>query len=91
MEYRNELKFEVGDFEMAKIYYRLLPLMRCDCHQGKDGYIVRSLYFDDICDSCMIEKEDGVCYRTKYRIRIYNGDSGLIHLEKKIKDRKSVV
>lgn len=88
MEYRNELKFEVADFELAKIYFRLLPLMQCDRHQSREGYMVRSLYFDDIYDSCMNEKENGVGYRTKYRIRIYNGDNGLIRLEKKIKYRQ---
>lgn len=85
MEYRNELKFEVADYELTKIYYRLQPLMQGDRYQGRDGYSVRSLYFDDLFDSCMNEKENGVGYRTKYRIRIYNGDCGTVRLEKKIK------
>lgn len=88
MEYRNELKFEVTDFELTRIYFRLLPLMQCDSHQCENGYTVRSLYFDDIQNSCMYEKEDGIDYRTKYRIRIYNGDDRLIRLEKKIKYRQ---
>lgn len=88
MEYRNELKFEATDLEFAKIKYRLLPLMHSDSHQDTDGYAVRSLYFDDIYDSCMNEKEEGVCYRIKYRLRIYNADTELIRLEKKIKYRQ---
>ena len=88
MEYRNELKFEVSESELTKMKYRLLPLMRCDSHQDTDGYAVRSLYFDDIYDSCMKEKGDGVCHRIKYRLRIYNADAGLVRLEKKIKCRQ---
>lgn len=88
MEYRNELKFEVSDLQLAKIKYRLLPLMQCDSHQDAEGYAVRSLYFDDIYDSCMNEKEEGIGYRIKYRVRIYNADTELIRLEKKIKYRQ---
>lgn len=83
MEYRNELKFEVSDREIARMKYRLFPLMRCDSHQNSDGYAVRSLYFDDIYDTCMKEKEEGAGYRIKYRLRIYNADMDLIRLEKK--------
>ena len=85
MEYRNELKFEVSDYELTKIRGRLLPLMRLDSHQNINGYAIRSLYFDDIYDSCMREKEDGISFREKYRIRIYNNETNFIRLEKKIK------
>ncbi len=85
MEYRNELKFVVSDPEMEKIRHRLLPVMEQDMHQGESGYTIRSVYFDDIYDSCLSENEAGTDYRKKYRIRIYNGDSAFIRLEKKIK------
>ncbi len=85
MEYRNELKFEVSDFDLAKIEGRLCPLMHADSHQSEKGYTVRSLYFDDLYDTCMLEKENGVSVREKYRIRIYNCNPDLIRLEKKVK------
>lgn len=85
MEYRNELKFEVSDFDLNRIKYRLLPLMHLDSHQGTGGYQIRSLYFDDLYDSCMFEKEMGISYREKYRLRIYNNDFDYIRLEKKTK------
>ena len=59
MEYRNELKFELSDCDLARIKNRLLPLMHTDMHQGKDGYIIRSLYFDDLYNTCAAEKENG--------------------------------
>lgn len=85
MEYRNELKFEISNFELTRIKYRLLPLMHTDNHQDTAGYQIRSLYFDDLYDSCMFEKEAGISYREKYRLRIYNNDLDYIRLEKKTK------
>lgn len=85
MEYRNELKFEVSELELTKIRGRLLPFMRLDSHQNINGYTIKSLYFDDIYDSCMREKENGISFREKYRIRTYNNETKLIRLEKKIK------
>lgn len=85
MEYRNELKFELPDFDLIRMKHRLAPLMRPDSHQGPDGYLIRSLYFDDLYGSCMDEKENGVAYREKYRIRIYDNNPDFIRLEKKTK------
>lgn len=85
MEYRNELKFELSDFDLARIRNRLTPLMSTDSHQGPDGYLIRSLYFDDLYDSCAAEKENGIPRREKYRIRQYNNNPDYICLEKKKK------
>lgn len=85
MEYRNELKFELSDFDLVRMKHRLAPLMHPDSHQGPDGYLIRSLYFDDLYGSCMDEKENGVAYREKYRIRIYDNKPDFIRLEKKTK------
>lgn len=49
------------------------------------GYTIRSLYFDDIENSCANDKEDGVRFRSKYRIRTYKGSDRQINLEKKSK------
>lgn len=87
MDYRHELKFFVSEAELEIIKYRLKLLMRQDVHQKKGAYIVRSLYFDDYYNSCMQENEDGIDNRKKYRIRIYDGDSSVIKLEKKVKYR----
>lgn len=87
MDYRHELKFEVSDAELTIIYYRLKALMHMDAHQEGGSYGIRSLYFDDLSDSCMRENEDGLDNRRKYRIRIYNGSDETINLEKKMKFR----
>ena len=85
MYYRHELKFEVSELELKKLEYRLKPLLKKDIHQAGDYYLIRSLYFDDIVDSCLNENLAGVDNRSKYRIRIYNASSNIINLEKKSK------
>lgn len=85
MDYRNELKFVVSDLELEIIRYRLLPVMQMDAHVKEGIYTIRSVYFDDYHDSCLAENEAGIGERHKYRIRLYDGDTGLIKLEKKSK------
>ena len=43
-------------------------------------YQIRSLYFDDPQNTAYYEKLDGVEYRKKYRIRIYNKYDNFIRL-----------
>ena len=66
---------------------RLKNVMSQDIHQEGDCYEIRSLYFDDAWDRCMDENEAGVDKREKYRIRIYDPRSNVIHLEIKEKNR----
>ncbi len=87
MKYRHELKFLVTDNELEMLKYRLKLLMKVDKHQSGDAYTIRSLYFDDMYNSCMKENEDGIDNRKKYRIRIYDGKDAIIKLEKKSKVR----
>lgn len=87
MDYRHELKFLVSEQQMVLIEFRLKMLMKQDMHQKEGKYNIRSLYFDDLFDSCMYENENGVDARRKYRIRIYDKNADIIKLEKKIKFR----
>ena len=66
---------------------RLKNVMSQDIHQEGDCYEIRSLYFDDLWDRCLDENEAGVDRREKYRIRIYDPRSDVIHLEIKEKNR----
>ena len=87
MEYRHELKFLVSEQQIAMIRMRLKMFMKQDAHQTGGKYNIRSLYFDDLFDSCMHENESGVDARKKYRIRIYDKKTDVIKLEKKEKYR----
>lgn len=70
---------------MISIRQRLRAVANPDPHAIDGKYLIRSLYFDDINDKALREKIDGVNMREKFRIRYYNGDTSLIHLEKKSK------
>ena len=59
--------------------------MQPDPHAEDGRYLIRSLYFDNLNDKALREKVDGVNMREKFRIRYYNYDTSLIHLEKKSK------
>ena len=86
MIYRNEIKHVIDAGDRAAIIASLRRVAKPDPHAGKDGrYLIRSLYFDNIADKALREKRDGVNEREKFRIRYYNGDTGFIQLEKKVK------
>lgn len=85
MEYRVEKKYLVTDADLAILAARLKSVMAQDIHQVEDCYEIRSVYFDDLKDSCMDENEAGIDQRRKYRIRIYDPKGDPIHLEIKEK------
>ncbi len=83
---RHEIKFLLSDFAAAALSEKLARFLRRDENAGKNGeYGVRSVYFDDLTDSALYDKIDGVKDREKYRIRIYNGRDDVIYLERKQK------
>lgn len=70
---------------MVILRQRLRAVMQPDGHAMDGKYFIRSLYFDNAADKALREKLDGVNCREKFRIRYYNHDPSLIHLEKKSK------
>ncbi len=85
MDYRHEWKHEISVEDLMTLRLRLRTLMRSDPHAVDGRYRIRSLYFDTVSDRALREKLDGVNEREKFRIRYYNEDTSLIHLEKKSK------
>ncbi len=85
MKYRNEWKHEINYCDMLILRSRLSVIAKPDPHTTDGKYFIRSLYFDTASDKALREKTDGVNRREKFRIRIYNGDSSVIKLEKKSK------
>jgi hypothetical protein len=47
----------------------------------EDGYLISSLYFDDLFNSAVDDKIEGTRIRKKFRIRLYNHSDDLIKLE----------
>lgn len=86
MQYRNEVKHLITPGDRAALCATMKAVARLDPHaQAKGYYTIRSLYFDSLLDKALREKLDGVSQREKFRIRYYDGDTSIIHLEKKVK------
>lgn len=84
--YRHELKFIISDADAELLAIRLRNALRPDPYATDGGYFIRSLYFDDPFNTAVVEKVDGVEYRDKWRIRIYNLSDRVIKLERKHKN-----
>ena len=84
-QYRHEWKHMIDLSDRIAIRQRLRAVARPDGHARDGRYLIRSLYFDSPGDTALREKLDGVNRREKFRLRCYNGDPSLIHLEKKSK------
>lgn len=86
--FRNELKYVCTQSQLQMLMHKIRPLCKPDPHAGKHGtYSIRSVYFDDFRNSCLLENENGNDPREKFRIRIYNADTSRITLECKKKER----
>lgn len=86
-KYRNEIKFIISKTMAEVLKQRLSLIMSVDnnSYNSDNSYLIRSLYFDNENSDAYYEKMDGVEYRKKYRIRIYNFDDKFIRLECKYK------
>ena len=86
MEYRHEIKHLITHADAVSIRSNLRAVASIDPHAQKDGaYRIRSLYFDDLRNTALWEKLDGVNERRKFRIRYYNADLSYIMMECKMK------
>ena len=85
IHYRHEWKHELNYMDLLTIRQRLRAVMEPDPHAEGGKYFIRSLYFDNPDDRALRQKIDGVNMREKFRIRYYNLDPSVIHLEKKSK------
>ncbi len=83
MDLRHEVKHEISYTDMLILRQRLQAVAYPDPHAVDGKYLIRSLYFDNLSDKALREKINGTPQREKFRIRYYNGDTSVIHLEKK--------
>ncbi len=81
---RHEIKYLLDMKAYHAVKAAVSSVISADSHSKNGGYPIRSLYFDDMYGTAFNEKESGVQFRQKYRVRIY-GDDGVIKLERKEK------
>ena len=84
---RYENKYFISHAAYVQLKTRIAAGLDTDSHALNSGgcYHIRSLYFDDVANSGLFDKVDGVEKREKFRIRLYNGDDSFIRLESKQK------
>ena len=80
---RHEEKYLIDYRQYAALRNRALKVLTPDIHGG--SYTITSLYYDDLLDTALLEKQDGLARHTKFRIRTYDGSGDTIHLERKVK------
>jgi len=87
MKYRHEIKYIISKNTAEILKQKLSLIMDIDknSYNEDNTYLIRSLYFDDFYSTAFYEKLNGVEYRKKYRIRIYNLQDDFIRLECKYK------
>lgn len=85
-KFRHEYKFFITYGDYLALKARLNAVAQLDPNTGEEGrYFIRSLYFDNVYDSALKDKVNGVNNREKFRIRCYNRDESFVRLEKKSK------
>lgn len=88
---RHEYKYYINSFVYHKLRERFRYVLEVDRNmKEEEGYLISSLYFDDIYQSAMKDKINGTPFREKYRIRLYNHSEDLIKLECKSKFNDSI-
>lgn len=83
---RRETKYHISHKDYLQLVKKLSRLIQPDPHnQGMQGYFVRSLYFDSLDYGDYYDKQSGVYYRKKVRIRVYDPaqDSAKLELKEK--------
>ena len=83
---RQEKKYAINAADGAALYSRLGSVMHADAHNGAQGYVIRSLYFDPPDDQDFRDKVDGLELRRKIRLRTYSPQSDFAMLEMKQKE-----
>ncbi|NLI22562.1 MAG: polyphosphate polymerase domain-containing protein [Clostridiales bacterium] len=84
---RHELKYFITPAEYYLLSRALDRVLERDPNGDpeRNEYHIRSLYFDTINNTAMLDKLNGVKDRDKYRIRIYNFSDRFIRMECKTK------
>jgi len=83
---RHELKYYINYEVYYELRNRIKHILRPDPNMADDsGYLISSIYFDDMYGSAFSQKTAGTRFRKKFRIRSYGLDDSLIRLECKSK------
>lgn len=88
MKFRHELKYEIDNCQLETLKNDLSQIMDIDSNvkNSTHMYHIKSVYFDDMFNTCYYENENGIDPREKFRIRMYDDNTDYINLELKKKN-----
>lgn len=84
-QFRHEIKYFINRSTALSLSKRLDAALSRDDHCMEDAYTVRSLYFDDVYKSSLMDKLNGHSASRKFRLRYYNHEINHINAEVKVK------
>ena len=85
MAERHEEKYLIDYRQYALLKARAGQVLTPDPHGQNGSYTITSLYYDDLKNTALLEKQDGLPVHTKFRLRTYDANADLIRLERKVK------
>lgn len=83
--FRKEIKYPISLLDFYSLQKRLECFVQPDPHSDRDGYHIRSLYFDSVNDGDLFDAMVGNMEKRKIRLRFYPPDDGYIRMECKYK------
>ena len=83
--FRCERKYYLTPGDALTLRQRVAWLLRPDRHAQNGPYHISSLYFDDLYDTALRQKQCGALVRDKWRLRWYDGATEKARLERKHK------
>ena len=86
MNDRHEEKYLIDYGQYAALKAEIMKVLTPDPHGARGSYVITSLYYDDLMDTALLEKQDGLARHTKFRLRTYDGREDIIKLERKVKE-----
>lgn len=89
--FRKEIKFQIHQFDFEAIKEELSHLLTLDTHGDVYGYYVKSIYFDTLEKSDMMDVLNGNYIKGKVRLRSYNYSDEKFQLELKQKSGDDVI
>jgi hypothetical protein len=89
---RFEYKYLIPEEQLGMLKQEILPFLEIDPNAGLTGrneYTVRSLYYDTSGYRSYFEKVEGVAFRKKFRLRVYNEQTENSKVFLEIKNKKN--
>jgi hypothetical protein len=81
---RQEFKYYITDKDVIFLRENLSKFMQIDRNSNKNNeYKITTVYFDSLMSDSLNEKLDGINYREKFRIRMYEDDTSSLKFESK--------